>query len=60
MTQHKETWGEAVDYENPTILATYQNKNKKKLAYDLKIREALEIKRQNCGPNHGPKTTAPM
>ena len=26
------------------------NKNKKKLAYDLKIREALEIRRHNCRP----------
>ena len=29
------------------------NKNKKKLTYDLKVREALEIKRQNCGPGKG-------
>ena len=29
------------------------NKNKKKLAYDLKVREALEIRRRNSGPGHG-------
>ena len=29
------------------------NKNKRKLAYDLKIREALEIRRHNCGPGKG-------
>ena len=29
------------------------NKNKKKLTYDLKIREALEIKRHDSGPGHG-------
>ena len=28
-------------------------KNKKSLAYSLKVREALEIKRQNSGPGHG-------
>ena len=28
-------------------------KNKKKLTYELKVREALEIKRHNCGPGHG-------
>ena len=29
------------------------NKNKKKLTYDLKVREALEIRRHNCGPGSG-------
>ena len=29
------------------------NKNKKRLAYDLKVREALEIRRHNCGPGRG-------
>ena len=28
-------------------------KKKKRLAYNLKVREALEIKRHNCGPGHG-------
>ena len=28
-------------------------KNKKRLAYDLRVREALEIKRNNCGPGSG-------
>ena len=30
-----------------------QGKSKKKLAYDIKIREALEIRRHNCGPGKG-------
>ena len=42
-----------VDWENPTVLATMNGKNKKRLGYDLKVREALEIKRHNCGPGHG-------
>ena len=29
------------------------NKSKKKLTFDLKIREALEIRRRNCGPGRG-------
>ena len=29
------------------------NKNKKRLTYDLKVREALEIRRNNCGPGAG-------
>ena len=30
-----------------------QSKSKKKLGYDLKIREALEIRRNKCGPGKG-------
>ena len=30
-----------------------QGKSKKKLAYDLKIREALEIRKNKCGPGKG-------
>ena len=30
-----------------------QNKNKRLLDYDLKIREALEIMHQDCGPGRG-------
>ena len=53
ISQHKELCKEEVDWENPKILATMANKNKKRLAYDLKVREALEIKRQNSGPGSG-------
>ena len=37
----------------PKVLVNVTNKNKKWLAYDLKIREALEIWRHNSGPGHG-------
>ena len=30
-----------------------QAKSKKKLAYNLKIREALEIRKNECGPGKG-------
>ena len=30
-----------------------QGKKKRKLAYDTKIREALEIRRHGCGPGKG-------
>ena len=53
ISQHKEHCSGTVDWENPTVLATMTGKNKKRLAYDLKVREALEIKRHNCGPGHG-------
>ena len=53
ISQHKENCDAEVDWENPSILATFSNKNKKRLTYDLKVREALEIKRQNCGPGRG-------
>ena len=35
------------------VITNMTNKNKKKLAYDLKVREALEIRRNNCGPGNG-------
>ena len=53
LSQHKEFCKEDIDWENPTVVATMNNKNKKKLTYDLKIREALEIKRHDSGPGHG-------
>ena len=33
--------------------ALWSGKNKKKLNYDLKVAEALEIKKANCGPGRG-------
>ena len=52
ITQHKETCTLEVDWENPTVLATASSKNKKRLAFDPKVWEALKIKRQKCGPAH--------
>ena len=33
--------------------ALWSGKNKKKLNYNLKVAEALEIKKANCGPGRG-------
>ena len=52
IAQHKETCDATVDWA-PTVIKNYTNKNKNKLTYDLKIREALEIRRHNCGPGNG-------
>ena len=35
------------------MITNKTNKNKKKLIYDLKVREALEIRRHNSGPGSG-------
>ena len=53
ISQHKQTCKAPVDWENPTVLATMSGKNKGRLAYDLKVQEALEIRRHNCGPGSG-------
>ena len=52
ITQHKEHCNETVDY-TPTVITNMSNKNKKKLTFDLKVRESLEIRRRNCGPGNG-------
>ena len=35
------------------VIKTMSGKNKKKLNYDLKVWEAMEIKKANCGPGRG-------
>ena len=30
-----------------------QGKRRQKLAYDLRVREAIEIRKHNCGPGRG-------
>jgi len=53
ISAHKEHCKTAVDWEKPTVIVNKSNKNKKKLEFDLKVREALEIRRRGCGPGHG-------
>ena len=50
--QHKQHCPLAMDWE-PEVIVNMTNKNKNKLTYDLKVREALEIRRHNCGPGSG-------
>jgi hypothetical protein len=53
LVQHKENCDAPIDWQKPTILATLNNKNKKILKFDLRLHEALEIRRHNSGPNRG-------
>ena len=53
ITAHKETCKEEIDWTKPTVLINKSHKNKRKLNYDLKVREALKIKLCNCGPGQG-------
>ena len=53
ISQHHQTCPEAFDPANASVIKTMQGKNKKKLAYDLRIREALEIRHHQCGPGKG-------
>jgi hypothetical protein len=53
ITQHKETCNLPVDWDDASTITTLSNKNKVRLKYDLKIREALEIRRHDCGPGRG-------
>ena len=40
---HKEECNQQIDWSSPTVITTMSNKSKKKLTYDLKIREALKF-----------------
>lgn len=53
ISQHHQVCANEFDSSNVSIIATAQSKSKKKLLYDLKIREALEIRRHKCGPGKG-------
>ena len=52
ISQHKEQCNVEVDWK-PEVIKNMSNKNKKRLTYNLKVREALEIRRHNCGPGKG-------
>jgi hypothetical protein len=53
LTQHRETCSAPIDWDNPEILSCVSGKDKKKMKFDLKVQEALFIKKLNSGPNHG-------
>ena len=53
ITQHHQHCEQPFDKANATVVKTMQGKNKGQLAYNLKVREALEIRRNNCGPGRG-------
>ena len=43
ISQHKEKCNEVVNWEPEIVVNTMSNKNKKKLAYDLKVRESFKM-----------------
>ena len=53
ITQHYQTCNQPFNVNNAHVITSMQGKSKKKLAYDLKIREALEIRKNKCGPGKG-------
>ena len=44
---------EPIEWTKPKVIKTMHHKNKKLLAYNLKVREALEIRARGCGPGQG-------
>ena len=53
LTQHFENCQKQFDRDHFEIVTKFQDKNKRRLMYDTKIREALEIRRHNSGPGKG-------
>ena len=53
ITQHYEHCQHNFNKENFEVVKNMQHKNKRRLIYDLKIREALEIRHHNSGPGKG-------
>jgi hypothetical protein len=53
ITQHKELCHLSVDWENPEVITTMAIKNEKKLAFDLKVHEALEIRKNQSRLGRG-------
>jgi len=52
ISQHRESCNAPIEWK-PQVITTMSNKNKRRLTYDLKVREALEIRKRNCGPGQG-------
>ena len=53
LTQHYEQCQKPFNKDHFEVLTKHQDKNKRRLMYDIKIREALEIRRHNSGPGKG-------
>ena len=53
ISQHYQQCTHTPNKENFSVIHNMQGKNKKYLSYDMRIREALEIRRHNCGPGKG-------
>ena len=53
ITQHHENCSHAFNKDNFEVIHNMQDKKKGRLAYNLKVREAFEIRRHNSGPGKG-------
>ena len=53
ITQHHQNFPQHFDKENFKIVTKMQGKKKRRLAYDIKIREALEFRHHSSGPGKG-------
>ena len=53
ISQHYQHCQHNFDINNFTTVHNMQGKNKSRLAYDMRIREALEIRHYNSGPGRG-------
>ena len=53
ISQHHQHCDEPFDISNFQVIKTMTGKNKRKLDYDQRVWEALEIKKENCGPGKG-------
>ena len=53
ITQHHQHCQHKFDKANFSIITNMQDKNKRRLAYNLKVREAIEIRHHNSGPGKG-------
>ena len=53
ISQHYQNCDEPFDISNFEVVQTMTDKNKRKLDYNLKVVEALEIKKENCGQGKG-------
>ena len=53
ITQHLQHCQEPFDMNNFEVLHTMQDKKKRRLEYDLRMREAFEIRNHNSGPGKG-------
>ena len=53
ITQHHQNCPQQFDKNNFEIVTKMQGKQKRRLAYDIKIREALAIRQHNSGPGKG-------
>ena len=53
VTQHYQHCPHQFDKDNFSVVQKMQGKNKKRLGYDMRIREAIEIRKNKCGPGRG-------